>query len=719
MFGTRPHRVAAVVAAAALGLAATPAVAQEGGTGDLYSDLVIALRDDDGVPELVGFPVEEPTEYCVQPISYTEIPGVASTTNLADGRTVWPVPLVGELGALAAPTAPGDDDDDELEVCDPQAEYAIYVSEVELERLNLVRAPDSVIAKKLEDLQARLEAADTVALDAAGRITTDITDDVDDAGDPIPPATVDASPDQAAIFYSIMTTGQIPGLGSSPAALGGFDAWDLAAVGVGAAASKPAPINIDTIEYYGRISSVIEDYDPIAPWEVNFLDSDPPGDEQFIDFEAFEYDRADVFKGCATWLDVPELTWKVSNLLDLVDFRQIGASAPGSENVAGFAQLADDVRATILWLHENEGVEGYFQADPVFEETCEAQREIVKDITAGDDITPPTLTWLTVPDDITDSTDATFSFSVDDAITVLCTLDAGEPEPCSSPKDYTSLSSGDHTFTVTAVDASNNWASIQHEWTILIPGELISSSTPIRLVDTREPWVAADARFTATGPVAGGTMIEVPIAGRGTIPIGAQAAVLNVTVDGATAPGFLTVFPCGPMPLASSLNYASDHPVANELITKLSPNGTVCIYALTTTHVIVDAVGHVPADSAYEPVAPSRLADTRQPWVAADAEFTATGPVAGGTMIEVPIAGRGGIDADAEAAVLNVTVDGATAMGFLTVFPCGDMPLASSLNYASDHPVANELITKLSPNGTVCIYALTTTHVIVDAVGSM
>jgi len=36
-----------------------------------------------------------------------------------------------------------------------------------------------------------------------------------------------------------------------------------------------------------------------------------------------------------------------------------------------------------------------------------------------------------------------------------------------------------------------------------------------------------------------------------------------------------------------------------------------------------------------------------------------------------------------------------------------------------DHPVANELITKLSPDGTVCIFALTTTHVIVDAVGSM
>ncbi len=275
MYGSRAHRGVAAVAAAALILSAAPAVAQEGGTGDLYADLVIALRDVDGVPLLADFEVEgesgTETQYCVQPISYAEIPGLASEENPTDGRMVWRIPLMGEIGLPVV-------DEEEVEVCDPQPDYAMYVSEVELERLNLVRAPDRVIDKKLEDLRARLEAADTITLDAAGRITTDITGDVDDAGDPIPPATVDASPDQAAIFYSIMTTGEIPGLGSSPAEVGGFDAWELAAAGVGAAASKPAEINIDTIEYYGRISSVIDDYAPVAPWSVNFLETDPETD---------------------------------------------------------------------------------------------------------------------------------------------------------------------------------------------------------------------------------------------------------------------------------------------------------------------------------------------------------------------------------------------------------------------------------------------------------
>ena len=103
--------------------------------------------------------------------------------------------------------------------------------------------------------------------------------------------------------------------------------------------------------------------------------------------------------------------------------------------------------------------------------------------------------------------------------------------------------------------------------------------------------------------------------------------------------------------------------------------------------------------------------------MAADDGFTATGPVVGGTEIEVDIAGRGGIAEDAEAAVMNVTAAGATGRGYLSVYPCGDMPEYSSLNFGTDHPVANELITKLSPEGTVCIFASTTTNVIVDTVG--
>ncbi len=187
MSGIRTHGVVAALSAALLLASTGAAVAAPpgGDPGDVYADLVISLRDVNGVPVLADFEVDgetgPETQYCVQPISYTAIDGVTSVVNDADGREVWPVPLMGDDGA--PPPAEGE----EVEVCDPQPAYAAFVSEVDLERLNLVRAPDNVLDKKIEELQARFEAADTISLDFAGRITTDIDGDVDDAGDPIPP----------------------------------------------------------------------------------------------------------------------------------------------------------------------------------------------------------------------------------------------------------------------------------------------------------------------------------------------------------------------------------------------------------------------------------------------------------------------------------------------------------------------------------------------------
>ena len=81
--------------------------------------------------------------------------------------------------------------------CAPETEFLPYVSEVELERLNLVRTSDEVLWKKLAEVGTRLATADDITLDGAGRITTWTTDPV--TGSPIG-AAIDASPDQAAIY---------------------------------------------------------------------------------------------------------------------------------------------------------------------------------------------------------------------------------------------------------------------------------------------------------------------------------------------------------------------------------------------------------------------------------------------------------------------------------------------------------------------------------------
>ena len=43
-----------------------------------------------------------------------------------------------------------------------------------------------------------------------------------------------------------------------------------------------------------------------------------------------------------------------------------------------------------------------------------------------------------------------------------------------------------------------------------------------------------------------------------------------------------------------------------------------------------------------------------------------------------------------------------------------DRPNASSLNYTADQTIPNAVITGLARDGTVCLYTLTTTHLIVD-----
>ena len=52
--------------------------------------------------------------------------------------------------------------------------------------------------------------------------------------------------------------------------------------------------------------------------------------------------------------------------------------------------------------------------------------------------------------------------------------------------------------------------------------------------------------------------------------------------------------------------------------------------------------------------------------------------------LEIPIAGFDGVPIEAVAAAMNVTVTGPATSGYLTVYPCGERPVVSNLNYVSD-----------------------------------
>lgn len=249
----------------------------------------------------------------------------------------------------------------------------------------------------------------------------------------------------------------------------------------------------------------------------------------------------------------------------------------------------------------------------------------------------------------------------------------------------------------------------------------IQSLPPARLLETRdEPgYETVDGEFQGEGRLGAGETLELVVAGRGDVPADASAAVLNIGAVLPSDEGFLTVYPCGEeLPIASNVNYFGGDVVSNSVVARIGDEGMVCIYTLTETDLIVDVNGLVPSDGTPDSVVPARLLETRDVpgFTTTDGEFEAIGPAAAGTEIELDVAGRGGIDADAEAVILNVGAVTPSANGFLNIYPCGeDRPLASSLNYlAGDPAVSNLVLTQIGDDGKVCIFTLSDTHLIAD-----
>ena len=69
--------------------------------------------------------------------------------------------------------------------------------------------------------------------------------------------------------------------------------------------------------------------------------------------------------------------------------------------------------------------------------------------------------------------------------------------------------------------------------------------------------------------------------------------------------------------------------------------------------------------------------------------FNDIGARTAGSTLTVNIAGRGGVPADATAVSLNVTATNPQGPGFITVYPCGNRPNTSNLNYTAGQTIAN------------------------------
>lgn len=245
---------------------------------------------------------------------------------------------------------------------------------------------------------------------------------------------------------------------------------------------------------------------------------------------------------------------------------------------------------------------------------------------------------------------------------------------------------------------------------------------PVRLLDTRSGQSACTMPGT---PIPATT--EVLQQGNAIcgIPATALALVGNATTVGPAAQGFLTLFPAdATRPLIASGNYASGQTLNSPFTVGLSPSGQFKIYSSQQTDLVVDVLGYYSADASdligigllFSPMTPARLLDTRSGQPAC---FMPGVPIPATT--DTPQAARGvcTIPATAQAIVGNATTVSPAAGGFLTFWPSNaTRPNAATSNYAASVNFNRHYTVGLGTDGAFKIYALTSTHLVIDVSGS-
>ncbi|MBK7934620.1 MAG: hypothetical protein IPK01_14345 [Acidobacteria bacterium] len=119
---------------------------------------------------------------------------------------------------------------------------------------------------------------------------------------------------------------------------------------------------------------------------------------------------------------------------------------------------------------------------------------------AAVDTNAPDTTILTQPNNPINSSAATFTFSGTDTLVGIagfeCRIDAGAWAPCTSPKTYTGLADGSHTFDVRAVDTASNPDPTPATYTWVI--DTVAPDTSI-LTNPTNPTTNTNATFTFSG----------------------------------------------------------------------------------------------------------------------------------------------------------------------------------------------------------------------------
>jgi len=271
--------------------------------GDLYGDMVVLLRDSNGVPILT-------TDGLVQVIAYYYPEGSTTLVPLKDASGNLVVIPYSAEGDLLPTVTVGD------------KTYDVVGAEVDLGRLSVARAPEKVLQHSLDEALSKLTAAGAVvSIDAAGRLTVN-------------GVAIDSPLENLALYDKYMTTGSLPGVtlpaNFNPAAL------------LAAAADKTGNINVDTVVYMDSMLG------------INNLATGT-----YYNFDTYNYDRYTTWKDATASVLVLKDGVYVPTVVNLYETLFSSTNwvdptpAVGDAGADDFAAAADDYLTVIQFIHDN------------------------------------------------------------------------------------------------------------------------------------------------------------------------------------------------------------------------------------------------------------------------------------------------------------------------------------------------------------------------------
>ena len=227
------------------------------------------------------------------------------------------------------------------------------------------------------------------------------------------------------------------------------------------------------------------------------------------------------------------------------------------------------------------------------------------------------------------------------------------------------------------------------------------SLPPSRVLDTR-------SHLGAAGPAAPRGVVAVAVLGHGGVPsTGVSAVVVNLTVAGPAAAGYITAFPSATArPNVSNLNFTKAQTVANAAVVPVGADGKIDLYNGSggVAPLVVDISGYYRSGKSAAPgtftaLTPSRVLDTR-------IKLGVGGPVPSDTGIAVPVLGVAGVPGSGVmAVVVNLTVTDAKSSGYITAYGNGTpRPTTSNLNFVAGQTVPNLAIVPVGADGKIRLF---------------